>query len=56
MKFKIKKILRFLSGPEVKDLRTNNPCRMAREGLPCPYINVCMPCEQCQEYTKKEQE
>ena len=50
MSYIFKKILRFLQGADVKDMRTNNPCRMAREGRICPYINVCMPCKECPEY------
>lgn len=51
MKFKtIKKILKVLEGPDVVDLRTNNPCRSAREGKSCPFVNCYMPCDKCFEY------
>lgn len=48
----IKKILQFLKGPKVEDLRTNSPCKIVRDGGYCPYINVYMPCKECIEFER----
>lgn len=52
----LKKILKFLQGPPVKDLRTNNPCEMARRGMSCPFVNCYIKCVDCEYYSTKDQD
>lgn len=43
----MKKFLKFLMGVKVPDLRTNNPCEIARKGQSCPFVNCYMKCTDC---------
>ena len=50
----MKKFLKFLMGAKVPDLRTNNPCELARKGQSCPFVNCYMKCTECPYFKGEE--